>query len=1094
MKITFKLFGMLVLFFSSHLMNGQQSQISGTVTDQDGMPLPGVNILIEGTSTGTQSDFDGNYAISASEGQVLVFTYIGQTTEKRTVGSSKVINVQMQEDTQALSEVVVVGYGTSTKQAFSGTVKTVEAENIELKNYSNVTQQLAGEAAGVTVINTSGQPGSTSTIRIRGFGSVNGNRAPLYVVDGVPLTTTFVDDDGDINNNGSLNAINPSDIKSTTILKDATATAIYGSRGANGVVLITTKSGSRDKNYIEVDVKTGINTQILPRYDVITSPEESIGLVWEAKRNREMILNGLSTEEANAFASANLFGNTATSFLAPGYNMWNVDGTDLIDPATGQVREGVGRRYTPERYEDVAFNTAYRTEANVRMGGGSDKGRYFVSVGYLDDNGYAINTSFRRYNGRINVNSDVKEWLTLGANLGYTYSESVNNGQTVGSENVFEFADKMQPFFPVYLRDDDGNLVPDPIFGGNQLDYGSASGFRSRPNSDNLNPIGSALYDFNGTDRHEVISSFNLNADIANGLTFESTFGTQYSNNVFKAISNQFYGIGVQNEGDLFQAGRESVTVNFLQLLRYTKDFGNHSFEALAAHETNFFKEDFTTAFKGKAIVPGGNQLDNYIVNLAQPTGRSVSRTLESYFAQVNYDYNDKYFLTASIRTDGSSRFANDKWDVFGSIGGSWVVSNEDFLSDNDLLRFLKLKASWGRTGDELGVPFFTGINTFEVTNVGGEFAVAPELFANPDLTWETAQQYQAGLEFILGNFLDASIDYYIKDTDNLFFERRNSPSSGVAIINVNDGQLRNSGLEFDFTGHILKTENASIDLTINGALLDNEITTMPIDPETGEPAILNIDAGGYAFAQGRSIFDFYMREYAGVDPQDGFPMWNRYFDDANNNGTFDEGDTSIASLTPYLSENPNANVQSETTKTYADATQKFIDKSSIPDISGAFRLNARVHQFSLSAQFTYQLGGWAYDAQYSELIHDNNGGILGTNRHTDVRRRWRQPGDITDVPLIADRAIPNILSQSTRYVTSTDFIALNNVVLGYNFSPDSLEKIGMSGLNLYVSGDNLYFKSAREGFNPTTSETGRVERRLYAPITTVTLGIRAKF
>ncbi len=1077
----------------------QEKTISGNVTDQSGLPLPGVSIIVVGTTNGTQTDFDGNYSISANEGQVLRFSYLGQTTVNRTVGASNAIDVQMQDDAQALEEVVVVGYGTSTKQAFSGTAKTVKAADIELKNFSNVTQALAGEAAGVTVINTNGQPGTTSTVRIRGFGSVNGNRAPLYVVDGVPLTTQFVDVNnltvnGGRTNNGSLNAINPSDIKSTTILKDATATAIYGSRGANGVVLITTKSGSANENYIEAEVKTGVNTQIIPRYEVISSPEESIGLVWEAKRNREIVQNGLSLEDANAFASANLFGNDATSFLSPGYNMWNVAGADLIDPATGQVRSGVGRRYTPQRYEDVAFNTAYRTEANLKMGGGSEKGRYYVSVGYLDDNGYSVNTSYRRYNARINVNSQVKEWLNLGANMGYTYSETLANGQTIGSENVFEFVDKTQPFFPVFLRDDDGNFVEDPIFGGNQLDYGSASGFRTRPNADNLNPIGSALYDFNGTDRHEIITSFNLNATILPGLTAESTFGAQYSNNLFKSISNQFYGTGASNEGDLFQSRRESATINFLQLLRYRKEFGVNSFEILAAHESNYFQEDFNTAFKAKAIIPGGNQLDNYIVNLQQPTGRAVSRTLDSYFAQVNYNYDSKYFLTASVRTDGSSRFANNKWGTFGSIGGSWVVSNEDFLANNDFLNYLKIKASWGRTGDEVGVPFFTGINTFQVTNVGGEFAIAPSLFANPDLTWETATQYQAGVEFSLGRFLDASVDYYIKDTDNLFFSRRNSASSGVAVINVNDGELRNSGLEFDLTGHLVNSENFKLDLTFNGAFLQNEITTMPIDPETGEPSILNNEALGFGYSEGRSIFDFYMREWAGVNPETGFPQWNRYYDDANGNGTFDDGDTSIASLTPYLNENPNANVQKETTEDYTETTQLFVDKSAVPTVSGAFRLNATVHNFSLSTQFTYQLGGYAYDAQYAELIHDNNGGILGTNRHVDVRNRWRQPGDITDVPLIADRAIPNILSESTRYLTSTDFIQLNNVVLGYTFKRDMLDRFGMSGLNLYISGDNLFIKSARKGFNPTIAESGRNGRRIYAPLTTFTFGVRAKF
>ncbi|WP_405329795.1 SusC/RagA family TonB-linked outer membrane protein [Leeuwenhoekiella sp. LLG6367-2.1] len=1063
----------LCLLFITQLTFAQQKTVTGTITDPDGVALPGVNVLVEGTNTGTQTDFDGNYSITANQGDKLVFSYIGFQKQTISIGASSTINISLQAG-EALDEVVVVGYGTSTREAFAGTATTIKAENIELKNYANVTQSLAGEAAGVSVINTSGQPGTTSTVRIRGFGSVNGNRDPLYVVDGVPFS-------------GSLNAINPSDIKSTTILKDASATAIYGSRGANGVVLITTKQGNSSENFIEVDVKTGINTQILPRYDVIRSPEESIGLVWEAKVNRER-LNG------NADPIGTVNNTLFTTILAPGYNMWNVaNGAELIDPATGQVRQGVTRKYNPESFEDLSFDSAYRTEANLRMGGGDEKSKYFISAGFLDDNGYAIKTNYKRYTTRMNINSDIKEWLNIGANLGYTYSERLANGQTDGAENLFEFADKINPFYPVFLRDDNGELVPDPIYGGFQYDYGGNSGFRNRPNANNLNPIASAKYDYNGTERHEVVASFNAVIDVAEGLTFETTFGAQYANNVFRSMGNQFYGVSTANAGDLYRETDETLTINFLQLARYKKDFGSHSFELLAAHESNDFETSENTAFKSKAIIPGGLELDNYIINLQQPTGVKFARTLESYFGQLNYDFDNKYYLTASVRRDGSSRFANDKWGTFGSVGAAWVLSNEAFLADSNLFEFLKLKGSYGVTGDESGVDFYTGINTFGVTNVNNDFAVAPELFANPELTWETANQYQVGVEFGLGSYIDATVDYFVKDTDNLIFSRRISPSSGVATITVNDGVLRNSGIEFDVTGHILKTSNVFVDLSVNGAIYNNEIRTMPIDPETGAPSVLNI-VGAYGYSEGSSIYDFYIREYAGVDPEDGYPMWNQYFDDANSNGTLDAGENTIPSLTPYLDENPNANVASQTTKTYANSTQKYVDKSGIPDIQGAFRLSTGFYNFSLSAQFTYSVGGWGYDSQYAELMHDNNGGITAQNRHTDVRNRWRQPGDITDVPLIADRVIPNVNSQSTRFLTKTDFIALNNVVLGYNFPKNTLDRLGLAGLNLYASGDNLYFKGARDGFNPTTSESGNSGRGLYAPLTTFTFGLRAKF
>ncbi|NEV94777.1 SusC/RagA family TonB-linked outer membrane protein [Psychroflexus sp. YR1-1] len=1075
-----KINGLLTLFLALVVQIGfaQTKTVSGIVTDPDGSPLPGVNVLIEGQNTGTQTDFNGTYSIEADSSDRLVFSYVGFDTQIIAVGSKTKIDVNLQLG-EALDEVVVVGYGSTTKRSFTGSASVVEAKNIESKNFSNVSQSLAGEASGVTVINTSGQPGTTSTVRIRGFGSVNGNRDPLYVVDGVPYS-------------GSLNAINPNDIKSTVILKDASATAIYGSRGANGVVLITTKAGKAGESFIEVDMRTGVNTQLIPRYDVITSPEEAIGLVWEAKVNRERLTGNPNPVQ---FVNDNFFGTGGNAILPVGYNMWNVaNGSELIDPATGMVRDGVTRRYTPERYEDVAFNPDIRTEANIRMGGGDEKTKYFFSGGFLDDNGYAIRTSYKRYNTRLNLDSQVKDWLKVGANLGYTVSESVQNGQTNGAENLFEFADKMNPFYPVYLRDDNYELVPDPIFGGNQLDYGSSSGFRDRANSNNLNPIGSARYDFNGSDRNEFVGSFNANVDIVKNLTFETTFGFQYSNNVFNSMGNQFYGVSVGNGGDLFQSVTETTTMDFLQLLRYENSFGDHNLELFVAHQTNEFDQSNTTAFKSKAIIPGGLELSNYITNLTNPEGFTNRRTLESYFGQGNYNFDDKYFLSATIRQDGSSRFANDKWGTFGSIGAAWVLSQEDFLSDYDMIDFLKLKASFGVIGDENIPGFYRGINTFAVGNVGGGFSIEPSLFANPDLTWEESNMYQVGVQSTLMGWLDVNLDYYIKDTENLIFSRRQPPSSGVAIITVNDGVLRNSGLEFDLNASIVDDQKWGLDVSLNGAMYDNQLKTMPIEPSTGEPAIFQ-NVGAYGYSEGASIFDFYMREYAGVDPADGYPMWWQYFNDTNGNGIFDSGvDESIQSLTPYLADNPDASVERQVTKQYANSTEKYVGKSGIPDLTGAFRINARYDNFTLSTQFTYSVGGYAYDSQYAELMHDNNGGIVATNRHTDVRNRWRQPGDITDVPRIADRVIPRVNAQSTRFITRADFLALNNILLNYNMPEKFLESVGVSNLDLYVSGDNLFISSSREGFNPTTSQTGNSGRGRYAPLSTFTFGLRARF
>lgn len=1075
MKTKFHLLLTLLLTLVAQVTLAQSKTITGTITDQDGLPLPGVNVAVQGTNAGTQTDFDGVYSIEASEGDVLSFTYVGFSSQSITVGASNEVNITM-EAGETLDEVVVVGYGTSTKQAFAGTAATVKAEQIEAKSYSNVSQSLAGEVAGVTVINTSGQPGTTSTVRIRGFGSVNGNRAPLYVVDGVPFS-------------GDLNSINPADIASTTVLKDATATAIYGSRGANGVILITTKKGKAGQDYIEFDIKSGVNSQLIPRYDVIKSPETYIATVWEGIYNRGVI-NGVA--DPVAYANSNLF---TDNYIPAGYNMWNVaDGGELIDPVTRMVRPSVSRRYSPQRYEDAAFDSAFRTEANLRMGGGSDKTQYFVSAGYLADDGYAINTSYDRATTRLNVTSDVRDWLTVGANIGYAYSESVNNGQTNGSENLFEFSDKMAPIFPVFLRDDNYQLVDDPIFGGYQYDYGTASGFRARPNANQLNPIGSALYDFVGTDRHELNGSFSLDVKFTDHLTFETRFGAQYAINHYKSYSNPFYGGASLDEvkGSLFVSDTETITKNFLQLLRYKNQFGDHSLEVLAAHESNDYHLSNRTASKQTVVLPGLLELDNFIKDPGVPGGYSNGRTIESYFSQINYDYLDKYYFTGSVRRDGSSRFVNDKWGTFGSVGAAWVVSNEDFLN-SDFLTFFKLKASYGITGDQAGVGFYSGYDTFNTGILGGTYSISARDNGNPNLTWETSNMLQVGAEFTLGNIIDGSIDFYDKITDNLIFDRRVAPSQGIAIVTVNDGELRNQGLEIDLTGHIFKTNDFMLDLNVNGTLFNNEIKTMPIDPTTGLPRIIDVSPGSYAYSKGSSIYDFYMREWAGVDPSDGAPMWYQYFNDANGNQVLDANEDAIEDLTSYLIDNEDATVERQITKTYSQATNKYVGKSSVPTVRGAFRLYGKFKNFDFSTQFLYSLGGWAYDAQYAELLSDRFG-AAGNNYHRDILNRWQNPGDITDVPRLSDGIDQNSISQSTRFLVKSDYLALNNARIGYTFSQDLLGSTGIDALNLFVSGDNLFIKSARDGFNPTTSETGNTGRGLYAPLTTVTLGARVRF
>ncbi|MBJ6117293.1 SusC/RagA family TonB-linked outer membrane protein [Pontibacter sp. BT310] len=1051
----------------------QNRTVTGKVTDQEtGQGLPGVTVLVKGTSTGTATGIDGGFSIAVpSNDAVLEFRYVGYDNKEVVVGSQSTINILLGQASETLSEVVIVGYSTTTQQSFTGTAKVVSAEKLENKQVSNVSQALAGEVAGVRIINTSGQPGQAATVRIRGLGSVNGNRDPLYVVDGVPFS-------------GNIASINPSDIESTTVLKDAAATAIYGSRGANGVIVVTTKSGRGKKNYIEADANFGTNAALLPRYDNIKSPEQFAGLTWESLYNYGAFAGGYNDAQATAYANGRLF-NTSGG-INPRFNMWNGTAAEIIDPATRTVKPGVTRKYSPENWEDYGFQNSNRSEVNVKFGGSSGKTSYYSSVGYLNDVGYIVNSDYERLSARLNVNQEINKWLNGAFNINYARSSSNQNGQSSDSGSIFWFVDNIPSIFPLFLRDGEGNFVTDPIFGGNQYDYGVGRGFGALTNS-----IADATYDVNRQDRDELNGNISMNFNILEGLTLENRLGAQYYNDRFVNRGNKYYGSSASQNGSIWHRRMDLFSYNLLNMLRYNKSFGEHSFEALVAHEATDWKQSTMTASGYNLVDPDIEDLNNAVVKNPS-TGFTNQYSLESYFGQVNYDLAKKYFVSGTIRRDGSSRFRKDKWGTFGSVGLGWLISSEDFMANQSIFNSLKLKASYGLMGDQAGVGLYPGYDVFNIDNLNDNPAFSFDTKGNMDLTWETSKMFQTGIDFELNKYVSGSIDYYVKNTTDLIFQRRVGPSLGYALTQVNDGNLQNRGLEFDLTGDVFEGKDYRLSLNVNGEIFTNEITEMPLDFTTGERKPLDVQ-GNYAWAKGRSIYDFYMREWAGVDPADGKGMWNVTYNDLNGNGALDAGE-GIQSLSQYLAENPNVkegDLKTTTTKTYANATQKFNGKSAIPDVRGAFNLSAGYKGFDISAQMLYSFGGYAYDGAYASLMHN---GLPGSNNwHQDIMDRWQKPGDVTDVPRLDRDLTKNFNSASTRFITKANYMVLNNVRLSYTLPTNFVSKYGVGGMSVWVSGDNLWIHTAREGFNPSTAEAGASSTYRYSPLSNFTAGIRVK-
>jgi TonB-linked SusC/RagA family outer membrane protein len=1070
--------GILTLFFALivHLSFAQDKTITGTVSVDSGV-LPGVSVVIKGTSKGVETDFDGNYSITASAGDVLVFRYLGYSKAEKKVGTSNSINVKLKLDANnTLDEIVVIGYGTTTKQSFTGTASVVSTENIDAKSVSNIAQALVGEASGVTVTRENGRPGQSAVIRIRGFSSIEGNSDPLYVVDGIPFT-------------GDINSINPNDIASTTILKDASATAIYGARGANGVVVLTTKRGKIGKSVIEFDFQSSMNQRTLPLYNLVDNEEQFMGLVYSGLKNSAE-LNGEA--DPSQFALDNLFAGRG---IAPLYNMWNVaDGNELIDPSTGLVKPGVTRKYTPTNWADAGYRDGIRTEMNFKSSGGTEKTKHYFSLGYLNDEGFIANSNFDRYSTRLNVTTNPSDIIKISTNLDYSYSE-FNDATGYGGGNVTYMLDYTPTIYPLYLRDTDGVIVNNPNTGMPFYDFGDNRFGNARDFSSTYNGVGEAIYNINRTKKHNVNGNVNVKVDLLEGLTFESTYGVNvYSSNLDRTRNSLQGSQGVALGGTLFKSNTSYMSQNFNQILRYNKKFGqDHNFDVLLAHESfvDTF-EDFNLSKKGIVNLNpnAAGAPENYLDQNGVSTGSKNDSSLESYFTQANYSYANKYYLTSTLRRDGSSRFLNNKWGTFWSVGAGWIISEEDFLDSSDIVNYLKLKASYGVLGDQ-GNAAFAGQGGFDIENLLGQPSLAPRPVVDPNITWETSNQFQTGVEFELFNgAIEADLDYYVKETSNLYVNKRLPPSTGDAVILTNDGALLNKGFEFNVTGNIVRNNDFRLSLTVNGEMFKNEITQMPIENATGNPKVININ-GRYGQSEGSSIFDFYTKEWVGVNPENGDPQWTQHWVDENSDGEYTAGE-GISDYLVYSAANPDSTIEERLTAVYGDATDKYVGKSAIPTVRGAFRLNTSYKDFTLSTQFAYSLGGFGYDSNYAVLM--SNSKVGSTSYHEDIEKRWKNPGDITDVPRLYSNENVRVNASSSRFITSSDYLSLNNIRLGYGVPEAYLSRIGLSSVNLWISGDNLFLLTDRAGYNPTTSITGTSDRYTYNQISNYTLGVRIKF
>lgn len=1036
------IFATFILLFVQ-VVSAQNRSITGTVTSaDDGMPLIGVNVIVKGTTNGVNTDFDGNYSIEAEVGQTLVFSYLGFASTEVSIGNNSVINIALTEDAQALEEVIVTAFGTSTKEAFTGSASVVGAEDLAIRSVTSPIAAIEGRATGVQFTSASGQPGSSPGIVIRGVGTLNGSSTPLYIVDGIQYE-------------GALNTINQEDIKSFTILKDAASTSLYGSRAANGVVLITTKSGRKGGIQVNASMQYGLVSRAIPAYDALT-PGQYYETMWEALRNSS------AGGGDPAYATANIYNSL-------GYNPFDVP-NDQIVGLDGRLNPNASVIFKSLDWYDVMEQTGVRQNYNVNVSGGGDDHKVYFSASYLDEEGYVVTSGFERLTTRLNAEFDVNDRITIGgsANVTVTEAQGPSSAGTGSIVNPFGFAKGMGSIYPVYVNDLNGNLVldaaGDPIFdnGEGYPEYNLGS----RPRNQGRHALQELL--LNDERDRDNTYGFRFFADIElfNGLKARFNYGRDINEGLEKEYENNIIG-DAQPTGRYSESRNRREVRNFNQILTYTKSFNDlHNVEITAGHES--YERTFSgmSALAIDQTAEGIFEFDNFATPVSLG-GSTTNKAIEGYFMRANYDFDHKYYISGSIRRDGSSVFSKEsRWGTFYSVGASWRVDQEDFMDNVSFVDQLKIRASYGEVGNDNLGDFFISQPRYSLTSNAGNPAIIYSDIGNSSLKWETVESFDVALEFTLfNNFLDGTVEYYKKNSTDLLYDKPIALSNGLNTVPTNVGDMYNSGVEVGLTTHLVDRDDFRWDITLQASTFKNEITSLP-DPF--------ID-GSKRWAVGHSRFDYYILQTAGIDPDTGDQLFLSY--------ELDEDGNSV----PVL----DASGVQETTNDWEATERAYTGDSSIPDVLGSIANSINYNGFSLDFLFTYGIGGKILDGGYSAMMHS---GTFGSSYHTDILRAWRQPGDITDVPRLESGSTHLVRSQSDRFLTDGSFWALKNINLGYSFDDGIVEQLGVDALRLSISGENLYLKSKRTGLDPQFNLSGTPAGIDYNPARIISVGLNVTF
>ena len=1038
---------------------GKQYAVKGSVVDSAGHPLQNVEVRVVGTDVVSLTDAQGRYLIvtDSKKGPIkqLAFSYIGYRSATMSADSKRELNVVLQPEDKLLDQVVVIAYGKAKRESITGSVSSISAEEIERRPLTTVTGALEGMDPGIQVNNAYGQPGESPSISIRGFSSVNGTNTPLYVVDGVIF-------------GGDVADLNPADIESISVLKDATSAALYGNRASNGVIVITTKSAKKGKTSLDVVTNQGIYNRGLPEYDKVGT-DDFMEIMWKGYRN------SLMTSSPTKYPTTGIAGAEASKTLISdilGYNIYNKPATDLFDEngklvAGAEVRSGYKSDLD---WFDPVLRNGYRRNYNISGTAATEKSNLYFSAGYLKEDGFVRRSGFERFNGLIKGSIKPRSWIDMGFNLSGSRQESnyISQGSSTGYANPIYFARTMAPIYPVHLHDaETGEYLLDED-GQKQFDDGAT--VYTRPQNSGRNAVWELQLDDDLTTRTTLDGQFYASANFLRDFTLSTTADVNYRNSNEKTYNNAIIGDGSGNDGRTSRTEYNYKIFTFRQQLLWQKKINDHDLTVLAAHENYSYNYQYEYGYKTTETFAGMDELSNF-TNITKLDGYQNNYTTESYLSTARYGYKDKYFADASYRRDGSSRFYKDnRWGNFWSVGGAWLISRENFMKSVNFINDLKLRGSYGEVGNDHSVGYYSFMNLYDHDQNANMAALYKYQYANEDLVWESENSMSFALEGRLLKTVDFTVEYFNKESHDLLFDVNfplsgGSTSTGTAenVQTRNIGNVVNRGWEFTVNADVVRTSNWKWNIGLNATTYKNKILKLP--EEDRENGIIN---GTKKYMEGHGIYDFWMYQYAGLDQYTGNSLYLINEDDFGENGADIPEEALVQIGDKYYT----------TKTTYA---KQDWSGSVIPKVYGGINSTLSWKNLSLYTLVTFSLGGKTYDGNYQDLMQVT---ANPSSLSTDLLNSWDgAPEGMTETSSdrIAKSGVPSLnytLSSdnnatSTRFLQNGSYWVIKNIALSYRFPQRWMDKIGVRAAKANFGVENLFTFTHLKGMNPQYSFSG---------------------